>query len=89
MIESSLLSKDEHLTPDINKFVVVWFLEGGLKTWKLPKIGFLNPGFYFFIKHKNEEINLGKIPDSFETAANFKIIPVKLRSVDLRKNIHR
>ena len=57
MVESSLLSKDEPLTSNID--TQLWgsaFLEGGLKIRKSAKFGLLDSGFYFVVENKKGEI---------------------------------
>ena len=47
MVETSLLSEDEPLSPNI---ITLWgfeFLEGGLKMQKMAKIGLLDLGSHF------------------------------------------
>ena len=45
MVESALLSKDEPLTPNVDKVMGFEFLEGGLKIQKPAKIGLLDSFF--------------------------------------------
>ena len=54
MVESSLLFKDELLTPDIDGLWHFEFLEGELKTRKLTKLGRLDSGIYFSWCKKEE-----------------------------------
>ena len=45
MVESSLLSRGEHRTPNIDKVMGFELLERGLKIRKLAKIGLFDLGF--------------------------------------------
>ena len=74
MIESSLLSKNEPLTLNIDKVMGVEVLERGLKIQKLAKIGLLDSGFIFVWVH--------------ERGNPFKHFPQNYESVRARKKVH-
>ena len=46
MAKRPLLSKDDLLTPNIDGFMALYFLKGGLKTQKLAKNWFLSSSFF-------------------------------------------
>ena len=82
MVESSLLSKDEPLTSNID--TQLWgsaFLEGGLKIRKSAKFGLLDSGFYFLSKARRGKSVSENLHRSLQDGGHFKITPVEIRSV--------
>ena len=84
MVESSLLSKDEPLTPNIDKVMGVWILDGGLKTQTSAKIGenWTSKFHAWSLFSANERAFLVKPsqPNGLEADAIGKTILIKIRS---------
>ena len=68
-IGNSLLSKDEHLTPNINTVMAVWVLEGGLKQQTLEK---WTSRLWYFLGARKKKIRSKRLIGSLEADKFFK-----------------